>query len=243
MHIFLTVFFTLFGSLLGSFCNVVILRSAAGKSVVFPPSACPKCNHRLYSIDLIPVFSWIFLLGRCRYCKEPISYQYPLVEAFSAIIVGLAFFRNGFERALVPTAAWGCIWFVVSAMHLRGEIQKPAPYAWALVYLAGLGLFAGRMDYRALPLALIAAILGAIPEIRLNDRTQREPKWIFLGAIGVISTFSAGRYAYLTVYATICFLRLIKRKYESRRIAKATNAILFLANISGIIAGLRFGFW
>ena len=62
------------GLCLGSFYNVVILRSLTGESIVLPPSKCPKCNTRLKPWHNIPVLSYLFLRGRCAFCKEKISF-------------------------------------------------------------------------------------------------------------------------------------------------------------------------
>ena len=70
----------LIGLCLGSFYNVVILRSLSEESLVFPPSKCPKCQNRLKPWHNIPVFSYIFLKGKCAFCKEKISIQYPIIE-------------------------------------------------------------------------------------------------------------------------------------------------------------------
>jgi len=80
-------FIFILGAVLGSFLNVCIYRLPLGKSIVFPPSHCPACHARLTFIDLIPVFSYLLLLGRCRHCHKPISARYPLVE----IMAGLGF--------------------------------------------------------------------------------------------------------------------------------------------------------
>ena len=69
-----------FGLCLGSFYNVVILRSLSGESIVFPPSKCPKCGNKLKPWHNIPVLSYIFLRGKCHFCKEPISILYPIIE-------------------------------------------------------------------------------------------------------------------------------------------------------------------
>jgi len=69
----------IFGLVIGSFLNVVILRLGR-KGVVTGRSSCPHCNRTLTFLDLIPVLSFIFLLGRCRSCRQTISWQYPLVE-------------------------------------------------------------------------------------------------------------------------------------------------------------------
>jgi len=74
------------GLLIGSFLNVVALRSLSGESVAYPPSHCTHCSHRLKAWDLIPLFSYLFLRGRCRYCHLRISVQYPLVEAATCLL-------------------------------------------------------------------------------------------------------------------------------------------------------------
>ena len=81
-----SIFIFLFGSAIGSFLNVVVLRSPKRKSIVKNYSHCPKCKHNLNAFDLIPVWSFLFLRGRCRYCKKKISWQYPLMEAATGII-------------------------------------------------------------------------------------------------------------------------------------------------------------
>ena len=70
-----------FGLVLGSFLNVVVYRVPVGKSVVSPPSACPRCDDSIRPVDNIPVVSWMILRGGCRGCGERISARYPLVEA------------------------------------------------------------------------------------------------------------------------------------------------------------------
>lgn len=74
------------GACVGSFINVVAYRLPIGKSIVSPPSACPKCDHKLAWYDNIPVLGWIMLRGKCRYCKNPVSIRYPIVEAITAAL-------------------------------------------------------------------------------------------------------------------------------------------------------------
>ncbi len=68
------------GACIGSFCNVIALRVPLKESFTKGRSHCPNCKHDLSALDLIPFFSWIFLRGKCRYCKEKISFRYPLTE-------------------------------------------------------------------------------------------------------------------------------------------------------------------
>ncbi len=84
---------TVFGLLFGSFLNVLILRIPKEESIVFPGSHCFKCNKKLKWWHNIPLLSWFLLRGKCYFCKEPISVQYPIVEALSAVIFALVFYK------------------------------------------------------------------------------------------------------------------------------------------------------
>ncbi len=86
MHLIYIIFFFALGACVGSFLNVVVWRLPRGESLVTPPSHCPKCNHRLAWFDNIPVFGWIALGGKCRYCRSPISARYPIVEAITGFL-------------------------------------------------------------------------------------------------------------------------------------------------------------
>jgi leader peptidase (prepilin peptidase)/N-methyltransferase len=85
-HIVFILFFFALGACVGSFLNVVVWRLPRGESLVRPGSHCPKCNHPLAWRDNIPVFGWIFLRGKCRYCGNQISPRYPIVEAITGLL-------------------------------------------------------------------------------------------------------------------------------------------------------------
>ena len=76
----------LFGLVIGSFLNVLIYRIPKGEDCVKTSSHCMSCSHQLAWYDLIPLFSWIFLGGKCRYCRSRISLQYPFVELINGIL-------------------------------------------------------------------------------------------------------------------------------------------------------------
>lgn len=75
-----------FGLIIGSFLNVVIFRLESEEKIVNDRSKCLHCKHLLAWYDLVPVFSFIFLKGKCRYCKKKISWQYPIVEIMTGIL-------------------------------------------------------------------------------------------------------------------------------------------------------------
>lgn len=86
MTVALTLVLGAFGSLIGSFLNVVVYRVPRGASVVSPGSACASCGHAIRWYDNIPVVSWLVLRGRCRDCSARISVRYPLVELAGAVV-------------------------------------------------------------------------------------------------------------------------------------------------------------
>jgi len=95
------VFSFIFGAVVGSFLNVVILRlPAAGESIVFPASRCPKCMTPLQWYDNIPIISFLLLRKKCRHCNAPISWQYPLIELTMALLALALVFKFGFTPAL-----------------------------------------------------------------------------------------------------------------------------------------------
>jgi len=95
------VFIFFLGAMIGSFLNVVVHRVPAQKSIMFPPSACPKCKSRIKFFDNLPILSWIILGGKCRACKSPISPRYPAVEILTALLFLLVFWQIGFNAFLL----------------------------------------------------------------------------------------------------------------------------------------------
>ncbi len=90
LSLVILMFIFIIGLIIGSFLNVVILRTVSGESIVFPGSKCPKCQTPLKWYHNIPVLSYLFLRGKCGFCKEHISVQYPIVELITGcIFVGL----------------------------------------------------------------------------------------------------------------------------------------------------------
>ena len=91
------VFTFLFGLCVGSFLNVCIYRIPENQSFVVVPSHCMTCNKKLHWYELIPLFSWLFLRGKCLGCKSKISAQYPLIESANAVLWLIVLWAKGFS--------------------------------------------------------------------------------------------------------------------------------------------------
>ncbi len=156
---------TLFSLILGSFLNAILYRYNTGRSALSGRSCCMHCGHRLGVLDLVPLFSYAWLKGRCRYCFSKVSWQYPLVEAAAALL-GLGVY--------LQTPSWiffgidFCLWLTLLFIVVYDFRHFIIPWsALALVavlslahwYLAGWGgwnLAAGL--FLAAPLLLISLI-------------------------------------------------------------------------------------
>lgn len=88
----------IFGLIFGSFYNVVGLRLPNNESIVKPGSHCPKCNHKLSWYENIPVFSYLYLDGKCKECKEPISIMYPLIELLTGVLFLISYLVFGISE-------------------------------------------------------------------------------------------------------------------------------------------------
>jgi len=89
--IIVCLWFVFFGACIGSFLNLFVHRFPRRKSLVSPPSHCPRCGHLIRWYDNVPVFGWIKLRGKCRDCRLPISVRYPCVEGFCGVLFGSVF--------------------------------------------------------------------------------------------------------------------------------------------------------
>lgn len=131
------LFYFFLGIAFGSFSNVVIMRLHSGeKGILNGRSHCAKCNHPLSFWDLVPLFSWLFLGGKCRYCHKPISFQYPLVEFVMGVVFVAAYLASSYLGNQNPFyEVWLLIIFFVFTllfiydflyMELPDEVSLPA---------------------------------------------------------------------------------------------------------------------
>ncbi len=147
----------IFGLAIGSFANVVILRTASGESPLRGRSRCPRCRRELAWFELIPVASWLVLGGRCRTCRSRISPQYPLVEAAAAILTALAVARFGVTLAGVLAAALFATLLVIFVYDLRHKLILDRMSIPAII----IGGLLSLVLHRSYASILVGAILGA----------------------------------------------------------------------------------
>lgn len=110
------------GAVLGSFLNCAAWRIAHGESFSKGNSRCPHCEHSLGAADLVPVFSWLFLRGRCRYCGHRISVHYPLTEALFAVLTVLCLLKFDLSVLCLRNQIFLCCLYCLTLVDLESYI-------------------------------------------------------------------------------------------------------------------------
>ncbi|MBP6920487.1 MAG: prepilin peptidase [Candidatus Omnitrophica bacterium] len=118
----MNVFVFIFGSLVGSFLNVCIHRLPLGESIVWPGSHCPECKKPIPWYLNIPLVSFIYLLGRCRYCRKPIPMRYFIVELLTACAFLMIARHYGIGYRAFMYAALACGLIIATFVDLKHRI-------------------------------------------------------------------------------------------------------------------------
>ena len=148
MPTYVVLGFVFFISLfLGSFYNVVALRMMLGnQSIVYPPSHCVSCKNKLKFFDLIPVLSYLFLKGKCRYCHEKISPIYPFGEILTAISYTLIVYKYGFTIETVIHLVFITMIIIATITDIKKTIVPDKIIVIGLVAVLVLRILSGDTD-------------------------------------------------------------------------------------------------
>jgi prepilin signal peptidase PulO-like enzyme (type II secretory pathway) len=149
------------GASIGSFLNVCVYRIPVGLTATQPSrSFCPSCRHQVEARDNIPVVSWLWLRGKCRYCKSPISIWYFLVELLCGIGTALAFAEGGFALAISFLLLFSLLCIALRTRH--SGYQPRALFLMALICSVSLVLLERQITLATSPLTILTSALGGL---------------------------------------------------------------------------------
>lgn len=164
--LWLSLFFAL-GAVVGSFLNVVADRLPTGRSIVSPPSHCPECQRGLSAKDMIPLFSYLWLKGRCRYCGATIPMRLLWVELGTGVLFAFSYWHYGFGWELAMVAFYCCLFIALLIVDLEH------------------GILPNKIVYPGMVVALVVAALGSIFGFEMSSvRDSGLGLWIVDAAIG-----------------------------------------------------------
>ena len=150
-------FCALFGLCVGSFLNVVIGRLPAGRSIVHPGSSCPRCGDPIAWYDNLPVLSFLLLRGRCRSCRDPISWRYPMVEVVCAVLFAMAYVRFGPGLQLASALVLLSMLATITVIDLDHQIIPDILSLPGVAFGFLVSLAPGMIGWRASALGVLVA--------------------------------------------------------------------------------------
>lgn len=262
------IWIALVGLSLGSFVNALVWRlyqqgveddkyaqkqrAKKGLSITRGRSMCPHCNHTLGALDLLPVASWVALKGKCRYCKKPIGWQYPLVELLTCTLFIVSYLSWPYEfsaAGIVAFAAWlviltglmALLVFDIKWMILPNRIIFPL-YGAAAIYVLARVVMEGSPQ----PLLGVVAGIAVGGGIFYVLFQISEGRWIgggdvklgfLLGALSMSATLAGMLLFFASILGTLFSIPLLLRSKSRRNLRIPFGPFLIVAGIIVVLYG------
>jgi leader peptidase (prepilin peptidase)/N-methyltransferase len=247
LHVFVAVYVTVLGLIVGSYLNVVVHRLPRGVSTVWPRSRCTSCGAAIRAFDNLPVVSYLLLRGRCRSCGAGISWRYPAIEALTGLLFLACLLRFGLGVETLAAVVFCCLMIVLAAidvehMLLPDRLTLPGLALGLLLQLwipwAG-GLLGGALG-ALLGGSILLAISGAWYLLRreegmgLGDVKMLAMVGAFLGWKGVIVTLFVS-----TLSGAVVGLAVARKSGAGLKAKLPFGAFLALAALVALFFGAR----
>lgn len=170
------------GLCVGSFLTVVADRVPAGRSIIAPRSACPRCGRQLLARDMVPVLSWLLLRARCRWCRAPISALYPAVELLTGAAWGYCYLLFGLSGRFAVTGALFSVLIAAMAAEVQHQRVPRRLLSGGAVLVVGAVLLTGVTE--PVSAAVGAGLCGGTLALAVRVwRGARWPDYLTLGAL------------------------------------------------------------
>ena len=221
MDIFFYIIIFLMGITFGSFYTLAVYRIPKGQDITHTHSYCPNCNHKLNILDLIPLFSYIFLGGKCRYCKQKIRPRYFILEAISglffvvmAYLMGLSIYN--LQLNLIIEYAFFVLYFtfiiLMAGIDKESRIINKSVLIYGVIisimYMVYLYIIEKSSIYRyAIYLVMFLIILIA-DTISLRKHAKDKYTYSILMTVVIMSIFTGEYVTVSTIMATLIVVAL-----------------------------------
>jgi leader peptidase (prepilin peptidase)/N-methyltransferase len=257
MTAIITVGFALLGLAVGSFLNLCIDRLPGGKSIVRPGSHCDNCNQSLKAIDLVPVFSYIWLRGRCRYCGARIPLRSLVVEFAAAAIFAFLAWHYGLSLELGFAVIYASIFIVIFAIDLEQELILNIVVFPAMILAFAFSFFWGGFEEfwpKIGPGFVLSALLGGavgfvlmlLPYLLTRGRGMGYGDVKLAALIGLMSGLPLVVVALLVgivVGGLVAVFLLLSRMVKSRKAAIPYGPFLAVGAMVALIWGDKIFQW
>ena len=257
MTAIIAVGFALLGLAVGSFLNLCIDRLPGGKSIVRPGSHCDSCNQSLKAVDLVPVFSYVWLKGRCHYCGARIPLRSPIVEFATAAIFAFLAWHYGLSLELAFAVIYAGIFIVIFAIDLEQELILNIVVFPAMILAFAFSFFWGGFEElwpKIGPGFVLSALLGGavgfvlmlLPYLLTRGRGMGYGDVKLAAFIGLMSGFPLVLVALLVgiiAGGLVAVFLLLSRMVKSRKAAIPYGPFLAVGAMVALIWGDKIFHW
>lgn len=237
--------FLLLGLIMGSFYNVCIYRLPRGQSLLYPPSCCPSCGHRLRPAELVPVFSYLWQKGRCRRCRTRISPRYPLVELLTGALFAAVYIKYGLTVCTARYLFLFSLLLVISFIDLDHQYILNTHLYWGLAGALFFHLISPEHSWTGLLLGSVVPA-GFLLLLHLFSRGGIGRGDIELaGVIGLYLGWPAAPLALLLAFTLggLTGLYLLVRRQKKRKDRLAFAPFLSLGAFLAVMIGRQMVNW
>lgn len=232
MNTFFYIIIFAIGITFGSFYTLAVYRIPKGQDITHTHSYCPNCNHKLNFLDLIPIFSYIFLRGKCRYCKQKIRPRYLIIEIISGlffVLIAMLIGMNAYdlEKMKILEYAFFVLFFtfiiLIAGINKEdNKINKPVlmyGIIISIVYIVYLYIIEKASIYRYVIYLTLIALILILDTIKLKKQAKNNYTYSILLCIIVMTIFT-GEYimicSIITTLLAIAFYLIIKKMKASK---------------------------
>lgn len=246
VQIILYIIFFMIGVALGSFFTLATYRIPLKQDITHTRSYCPKCNHKLNFLDLIPILSYVFLKGKCRYCNEKIGKRYILIETFSGLlyllfVVSLNINFLNIEIFKIIKLIYGTL--IISTFFIIGGIAKETKQLSKNVLIFGLVveiiyityLYILKFNIYRYIIYFVALLLMLIIEKVIKSKKKKQILNIMIVMIFGIS--ATNEIIFLSVTIVTCIILLIKKIFKQKE-----NNLIFSFSFFSILFLILYNF-
>ncbi len=232
MNLILYLLFFCMGMVCGSFFTLAVYRIPLHQDITHTRSYCPNCNHKLSFWDMIPIFSYLFLGGKCRYCKTPIRIRYLLLEVLSGIVfvlfaISIKLNIYNISMQIIPYTVMGLLYistlFIIAGIDKeRIKVEKPLllfGFICVAVYVIYLCIMRNVNMYRYVIYFLIACILLLMDTMYLRKKTKSNYTIdiLLLSILMVLFTFEEVYFYTVIVTIVAVSIQLIIKKLTMKK--------------------------
>lgn len=236
MEIFFYIIIFMIGITFGSFYTLAVYRIPKGQDIVHTHSYCPQCNHKLNILDLIPIFSYIFLGGKCRYCKKKIRPRYLILEAISGLFfVGIAYLMGlsvyNLETIKITEYVFFVLYFtfIVLMAGIDKEyrtINKPVLMYGVIIsimYIVYLYIIEKTSIYRYVIYLTLFLLILLLDTIKLKKYAKNSYTYSILMFVIIMAVFTGEYIAISTIIITLLLIAIILLLKRLKRVKTTKN--------------------